>query len=185
MSIDWGDAPTWVAGAFAAAAAYYTRGMLKSQRQQIDEQREFIREQSANLALERQALRAQAEERRVAHARQISASWFGGMVRVLNASDAPITDVTAMFGERESVKGHEVVPAGIGDHELLSGEYDMPVDVIGAGRTYAFAAPEEGVEGTVCVLFSDEDGQRWRLGVDGKLESAPEEGVEAVRASEA
>ncbi|MFE0651354.1 hypothetical protein ACFVZH_22475 [Streptomyces sp. NPDC059534] len=68
MNINWGDAPTWVAGAFAAAAAYYTRGMLKSQRQQIDEQRQFIEEQSANLALERAELRAQAEDRRIAQA---------------------------------------------------------------------------------------------------------------------
>ncbi|MGA5198153.1 hypothetical protein [Streptomyces exfoliatus] len=70
MSIDWGDAPTWVAGAFAAATAYYTRGMLKSQRQQIEEQRDFIREQSAHLTLERRALMAQAEERRYAQARR-------------------------------------------------------------------------------------------------------------------
>ncbi|MFB7589365.1 hypothetical protein [Streptomyces sp. NPDC056169] len=175
MSIDWGDAPTWVAGAFAAAAAYYTRGMLKSQRQQIDEQRQFIAEQSANLALERQALSAQAQDRRVAHARQISADWYGNMLRVLNASSAPITAVTAMFGELPSPKAHEVVPSGLGNHELLRGDFETPVQIVGAGRTYAFAPPEGEFTGALCVLFSDEDGERWRLSAEGALESVPQE----------
>ncbi|MEU9298818.1 hypothetical protein [Streptomyces sp. NPDC048266] len=154
--------------------------MLKSQRQQIQEQREFIAEQSANLALERQALHAQAEDRKVAHARQITADWYVGMVRLLNASNAPITDVTAMFGEQPSPKGHEVVPAGLGNHQQLRGEYEMPVAVVGAGRTYAFAAPDRDVEGAVRVLFTDEDGQRWSLDVDGALESVPQDGADTA-----
>ncbi|MGY3682981.1 hypothetical protein [Streptomyces sp. TE33382] len=44
--IDWGDAPTWIAGGFAAVAAFYARGTLKSQQNQIAEQREFIAERS-------------------------------------------------------------------------------------------------------------------------------------------
>lgn len=104
--IDWGDAPTWIAGGFAAVAAFYTRSTLKSQQSQIAEQREFIAQQSANLALERQALTADLADRRSSQARQVRLSeqahgaelndetgqlenanqWF---VTVVNGSDAP------------------------------------------------------------------------------------------------
>lgn len=175
MSIDWGDAPTWVAGAFAAAAAYYTRGMLKSQRQQIEEQRDFIREQSANLTLERRALMAQAEERRYAQARQVEAKRFQNSMRVRNNSDAAIKEVYVDFGDRRSVKACEVVPAGIGSHELYQGDYEIPVALIGPGRHYAFIDSEEGwTEDIAAVVFTDEDGGIWRLDQEGQLEPAPQ-----------
>ncbi|MFF2650406.1 hypothetical protein [Streptomyces sp. NPDC058045] len=114
--IDWGDVPTWIAGAFAAAAAYYARGTLRSQQQQIDEQRGFIAEQAANLRLEREELRAQLAERRATQARKIRLDvtatgaelsdetgelinpdrW---LVVVRNESEAPIYDITAQFGD--------------------------------------------------------------------------------------
>ncbi|XUM01240.1 hypothetical protein ACQ86F_31670 [Streptomyces venezuelae ATCC 10712] len=175
MSIDWGDAPTWVAGAFAAAAAYYTRGMLKSQRQQIEEQRDFIREQSANLTLERRALVAQAEERRYAQARQVEAKRFQNSMRVRNNSDAAIKDVYVEFGERRAAQAVQVVPAGIGSHELYQGDYDIPVALVGPGRHYAFVDSEEGwTEDTAVVFFTDEDGGVWRLDQEGQLEPAPQ-----------
>jgi hypothetical protein len=171
--IDWGDAPTWTAGAFAAAAAYYTRGMLKSQRQQIEEQRRFIAEQAANLSLERQALQAQAEERRYAQARLIEAKRWQNSLRVRNHSDAVITDVTVKFADREAVNAYEVVPAGIGNHEMFRGDYEVPVDVIGPGRHYAFVDSQEGGGDDSAVLyFTDEDGASWQLDEHGKLEPA-------------
>ncbi|NYV73169.1 hypothetical protein [Streptomyces sp. UH6] len=81
--IDWGDAPTWVAGGFAALAAYYTRGMLRSQQQQIAEQRQYIAQQAMNLALEREALQSAANERKQEQARQVRME-----VQALLSSDA-------------------------------------------------------------------------------------------------
>lgn len=175
VSIDWGDAPTWVAGAFAAAAAYYTRGMLKSQRQQIDEQRQFIAEQSANLSLERQALQAQADERKYAHARQVEAERWQHFLKVRNLSDAPITDVFVRFGDRSATKAHQIIPAGHGDPPRFSGDSEMPVELIGPGREYAFVDGIERWTTEVAVLFfTDEDSARWQLDQDGKLEVAPQ-----------
>jgi hypothetical protein len=173
--IDWGDAPTWIAGLFAATAAYYTRGMLRSQQQQIREQREFIAEQSANLVLERQALQAQAEERKYSQARQIEAERFQHSLRVLNPSDAAITDVVVKFGDRLAVRAHQVVPAGIGNHEVYRGDFEMPIEVIGPGRKYTFIDSEEGwTEETAVLFFADADGSRWQLDQDGKLNPAAE-----------
>jgi hypothetical protein len=175
--INWGDVPTWVAGTFAAAAAFYTRGMLQSQRQQIDEQRRFIAEQSANLSLERQALQAQADERKFAHARQIEAERWQNVLRVRNLSDSPITDVDVKFGDRPAVKAHQVVPAGIGNHELYSGDFEIPVELIGPGRLYAFVdSVDRRTEDAAVLFFTDEDGTQWQLDEKGKLETAPRTG---------
>jgi len=135
--IDWGDAPTWLAGVFAAFAAYYTRGTLKSQQKQIDEQRTFIGEQAHNLHLERQALLAAAEDRRWEQARQVhfralvtkskggtgpggvrlrsTAVWVGV---VTNSSQAPISNVRVTFGGEAAVSVMQEKPI----YESLTGE---------------------------------------------------------------
>ncbi|MFI5685888.1 hypothetical protein [Streptomyces sp. NPDC051636] len=69
--INWGDVPTWLGTLFAAAAAGAAVWTMKSQRDQIREQRVFIGEQSATMALERAELRAAAEDRRWAQARRV------------------------------------------------------------------------------------------------------------------
>jgi hypothetical protein len=71
-SINWGDAPTWAGAIFAAAAAAFTFITLRSQRQQLGEQRTFIGEQLVNLQAERDALAAAARARRSAQARQVT-----------------------------------------------------------------------------------------------------------------
>ncbi|MFJ3097366.1 hypothetical protein [Streptomyces hydrogenans] len=176
MSIDWGDAPTWVAGAFAAAAAYYTRGMLKSQRQQITEQRQFIAEQSANLELERAELRAQADDRRISQARAVWAGRQRGAFVVENGSDAVLRNVTVTFDGMPATSAYEMVDAGIGDIVQFVGDYAGEVVAIGPGRRFAFRSGEEWgpVVDDEVAFFQDEAGVRWRLSGDGVLEEAPE-----------
>ncbi|MEU6774683.1 hypothetical protein [Streptomyces sp. NPDC046759] len=61
-AINWGDVPTWLGAIFAAAAAGAAVWTLKSQRDQIGEQRAFIAEQAANLRRERQQLQVSSHE---------------------------------------------------------------------------------------------------------------------------
>jgi hypothetical protein len=172
--IDWGDAPTWIAGLFAATAAYYTRGMLRSQQQQIREQRAFIAEQSANLSLERQALQAQAEERRYAQARLIEVQRWQNSLRVTNHSDAPIKDVTVTFGDREAAHAHHLVSAGVGDRLVARGQFALPVDLIGPGRLYSFVDVNQQADAVAVLHFTDGDGNRWQLDEHGRLDPALE-----------
>ncbi|MGO4630516.1 hypothetical protein AB4225_06165 [Streptomyces sp. 2RAF24] len=182
--IDWGDAPTWLAGGFAAAAAWYTRGMLRSQRQQIDEQRQFIIEQSTNLSLERAELRAQADTRRRAQARVVgmSASFTvddesGVMpdhwvVKVTNDSAEPIHGVTVRFGEAYSATeaceirrsdGRRLRPVGV------------PIGAIGPGRTFRFISARNAayVSARPRVNFVDGAGVQWELDEHGRLSEVP------------
>jgi hypothetical protein len=174
MGINWGDAPTWIAGTFAGAAAIYARGMLKSQQKQIAEQRAFIAEQSANLVLEREALKAQAEERRYSQARQIEAMRFQNTLRVSNLSDAPITNAEVQFGDRYAGRAHRLVPTGSGiNHEARGGQLDIPVEILGPGRTCAFVDSwDRRTEELAVLFFTDADGNRWQLDQNGKLDPA-------------
>lgn len=189
MSIDWGDAPTWVAGAFAAAAAFYTRGMLKSQREQIDEQREFIREQSANLELERAEFRAQAEDRKRAQAAQVRLTGqvveSGGGVhgplnetwraRVENRSGEPIKDVVVRYGPSHTSIGSY----GRNDPDGHGRNFGIPLAVIGANGTFCFRSPTSSngdlSNARPTALFTDSAGVRWLLDEHGALSEAPPE----------
>jgi hypothetical protein len=186
VSINWGDAPTWIAGIFAGAAAIYARGMLKSQQKQIAEQREFIAEQSANLALERAGLRAAAEERRSAQAKQVTMSHqtAGGrpdeegnvdgydhwVVNVRNASDAPIRQVRVRFGDvYVAVSAEELESLSLPD----GGRRPATVDLLGPGRTLIFRSPR-WQEVTVDnhppkCFFTDADGVQWSRDRHGQL----------------
>ncbi|MGW6481305.1 hypothetical protein ACWGDS_25990 [Streptomyces sp. NPDC055059] len=134
MGIGVGDWPTWIGAIFAAVAAGATLWTLKSQRDQIGEQRvfigeqrDFMAEQAANLLLEREELRASIAERRISQAQQISmgvlnvvtdgapgdedgepiADTF--LVRMLNGSAEPVHDVTAHFGGTSSVENSKLI----------------------------------------------------------------------------
>ena len=180
--IDWGDAPTWVAGAFAAAAAFYTRGMLKSQRQQIEEQRAFIAEQSTNLELERAELRAQADERRHGQARLVKMdthweplhsgdSTLGAFwtVFVESRSSEPLRDVTVRFGGAYN-------PAAAFDNRD-NRRAPVPLPLLGPHREYRFTSQQSaGMENNRPVLFfTDNAGVRWRLDEHGELSEVPPE----------
>ncbi|MEU9271795.1 hypothetical protein AB0E04_41250 [Streptomyces sp. NPDC048251] len=104
--MNWGDVPTWVAAIFAGGVALFAYQTIRSQQEQIGEQRVFIGEQSATLALEREALRAAAEDRKWEQARHVIVSHdrLGGagvrwLVDVSNVSNSPITDVRLRFGQ--------------------------------------------------------------------------------------
>ncbi|MFD8722365.1 hypothetical protein ACFV2H_31410 [Streptomyces sp. NPDC059629] len=92
-AFDWGDAPTWAGAVFAAAAAGAAFWTLKSQRDQIAEQRALIADQAATLALERAALVDAAEDRKRAQAESVTWETNGWVAVLANHSNAPITDV--------------------------------------------------------------------------------------------
>lgn len=190
-SMDWGDVPTWIGGIFAGLVAVFTYFTLQSQRQQIDEQRVFIAEQSATLALERQELHAAAEDRKWAQARRIrmKISVTGGesdgegnivgydswLVMVHNGSVAPVHDVNVRFGSaytaRETYECDELNrPVGL--------TRSAPIQLIGPGRRFAFLSPrwpENVVDRNHPQLyFKDDSGVCWRLDHHGKLEESTE-----------
>ncbi|RSS57460.1 hypothetical protein [Streptomyces sp. WAC01280] len=187
--IDWGNVPTWLGASFAAGAALAAFLTLASQRRQIREQRKFIEEQSATLALERQELLAVARDRTQAQARQVRMlmDLSGRGVRVTNGSDAPIRDVVVRFGDRPASIAEEVLwderhgeeftrSAPRGDAKI-----DHPPDylfwsrvaVIGAGKTFHFGA--ESIDPAQPeAYFTDDAGVRWRLDVHAKLSEHPE-----------
>ncbi|WP_158810582.1 hypothetical protein [Streptomyces leeuwenhoekii] len=178
--IDWGDAPTWIAGSFAAVAAYYARATLQSQRQQIREQREFISEQAANLRLEREQLQAQLADRRSEQARHIrlrvtaSGGYFNDeseqyedpdrwTVTVENRSDAPVYEVSATFGGQPS----EWVQTA----DRSGGSHAVPV--LGREKDAVFTSPRFASThlraAMPVVRFRDANGAWWRMLHDERL----------------
>jgi hypothetical protein len=170
---------------FAAAAAYYARGTMRSQQKQIAEQRDFIAEQSANLRLERDQLQAQLADRRSEQARHIrlhrraegaelndetgefeNADYW--VVTVHNTSDSPIYDVEAAFGDHAARWVSTEDRSGGGT-----------VQVLGRDQTAAFTSPRFApvrlMSSQPSVRFRDADGLWWRLLHDERLEetSAP------------
>ncbi|WP_326728990.1 hypothetical protein [Streptomyces phaeochromogenes] len=189
--VNWGDVPTWFGGAFAALAFGAAAWTLKSQRDQISEQRVFIGEQSATLALEREALRAAAEERKWAQARQIEMLSHMGyeladgegnvveadhwVVTIVNGSDAPVHGVEVRFGD--AYRASEVFECARGASGWLVGERQAtPVYLLGPGRASRFLSqgwPIATVHNNrPSVAFTDDDGVRWTLDAHGKLEEA-------------
>ncbi|MFE7388371.1 hypothetical protein [Streptomyces sp. NPDC057582] len=182
-SVDWGDAPTWIAAIFAGGAALFAGMTIRSQRQQIDEQRAFIGEQSANLLLERELLRAQADDRRRAQARAVTMfsrqvytteeADFADVwqVWVSNPTDEPITDVWVRFGDTYTALNAST----LNDLEQPVGSpRGVPVDVVGPHRRFRFDSsrlPETALENHPPVLlFKDAAGVRWRLDQRGVVE---------------
>ncbi|MFD7403329.1 hypothetical protein ACFV7R_11780 [Streptomyces sp. NPDC059866] len=171
--IDWGDAPTWAGAVFAATAAAAAIWTLKSQRDQIDEQRRFIEEQSANLQLERAELIAVAQERKEAQARRVRMELTRPYLSVVNGSEGPIRDVVCHFGDevrRTAYVSRDQSPEAQ-LQALLRGELDggdPPVEVLGSGQGAAFARPDT-VVGLIAVSFVDEAGVRWNLDELGAL----------------
>lgn len=178
--IDWGDAPTWIAGAFAATAAFYARGTLKSQQNQIAEQRNFIAEQSANLRLERKALSADLDDRRSAQARQVrlrhvahgaelnvdSGQMEGAdqwSLIVVNGSDAPLRDLSVSFADLPAAWVQSPGRAGAQPLRILARAMEAEF------RSPVFESTElSGARGV--VTFKDDQGVSWRLRADEQLE---------------
>ncbi|WP_328439358.1 hypothetical protein OHA71_23760 [Streptomyces sp. NBC_00444] len=203
--MDAGDLATWVGSTFAAIAAGATLWTLKSQRDQIGEQRTFIGEQrmfmveqSATLALEREELRAVAEDRRWAQARQIrmyqrqvGARLDGAgqqvtpndhwAVTVQNGSDAPVHQLEVRFGTAhlaaEVYEWPAFEPAQL--RATVGDRLVMPVFLLGPRRALRFASqawPETTVHNNRPTLFfTDDNGVRWSLDSQGKLEEVPAE----------
>lgn len=187
--IDWGDAPTWLGACFAAAAAGAAVWTLASQRRQITEQREFIGEQSATLALERAELNAAAEDRKWAQARQVRMQHHEEGTRgnsgrlisadhwevvVQNSSDAPIHQLEVRFGSAYvAAEVYELPATPIDSEERRT----HPLYLLGPNRSARFASqrwPEATVHNNRPQLtFTDDNGRRWNLDSYGKLAEVP------------
>ncbi|WP_407288594.1 hypothetical protein [Streptomyces sp. BP-8] len=188
--IDWGDAPTWVGALFAGGAAWFAFQTIKSQREQIGEQRQFIAEQSATMALERDELRAAAEERRLSQARQVvMAAELDGRqqvydaegelvtpvdhwrAQVTNRSTEPIRDLMVRFGE-----AYVAVGAVTFDESGQGNPVPVPVHLLGPGRRCELRSQRFRVttlqNSPPTLFFTDAGGQRWRIDVHGELSEA-------------
>jgi hypothetical protein len=192
--VDAGDLATWVGSSFAAIAAGATIWTLKSQRDQIDEQRRFITEQSATLALERAELRAAAHDRKIAQARQVEMKveltvQNGALadangepipdtfrIEVRNLSAEPIHEVTVRFGDQEAEEASAAVEADLFRRGLTvvseGPRLHVPVPLVGAGRIYLFMSGSLDAEvgrHRPALHFTDNAGVRWRLNEYGDL----------------
>lgn len=181
---------------FAGGAAWFAYQTIKSQREQIREQRQFIAEQSANLALERAELRAVADDRKWAQARQVvmqrakfdRAGVGFWRVTVHNFSNASVHGVEVRFGS--AYLASEVYEWPINEHPRddgvpghpYRGERLMtPVHLLGPGRAVLFLSQHwpsvTAHNNRPVVFFTDDSGVRWSLDTYGKLEEAPADGA--------
>jgi hypothetical protein len=196
--LEWGDVPTWVGGAGALAAAWYAFQTITSQRQQIGEQREFIseqmrfmEEQRQNLELERAELRAVAEDRRWAQARQVAmhqrrigsdTQGYGWVVTVQNPSDSPLHSVEVHFGSAYRAaraftwppfEHNPQNPTDRGGEPL-----PIPVYLLGPRRAARFSSQywtsATAHNSRPTLFFTDDAGVRWSLDSYGKLEEVPD-----------
>lgn len=194
--LNWGDVPTAVGALFAGGAAWFAYQTIKSQRQQIGEQQEFIGEQTRfmdeqrqNLQLERAELRAAAEARKWAQARQIAMhqrrtgsdnEGHGWVVTVQNPTDTLIRKVEVHFGTTYRAERAFTWPAF--EHnparpfERGTEALPIPVDVLGAMKAARFSL--NGLTSATVhnnrptVFFTDGAGVHWSLDSYGKLEEA-------------
>lgn len=182
--MDGGDLATWVGSSFAAVAAAATLWTLKSQRDQIGEQRAFIGEQSATMALERAELHAAAEDRRWSQARRIrmihcrvegdgpeDGVWWDVLIE--NTSDAPVRDLTVRFGTAYLADAvHEVTRSGEQGERWI-----MPVPLLGPGRRVRFTSqrwPASTAHNNRPSLeFVDDNGLHWTLDYYDDLNPVP------------
>ncbi|MGA5322438.1 hypothetical protein ACPCIU_18630 [Streptomyces seoulensis] len=192
--INWGDVPTWLGTVFAAAAAGAAVWTLKSQRDQIQEQRVFIAEQSATMELERAELRSAAEDRRWAQARRVrmhhqpawstpDAEGNAGpddhwVVIASNGSDAPVHQVEVRFGSAyTAAEAYELSRESLHAHQ---GERrTIPLHLVGPSRRVRFHS-QRWRSATVhnnrpTLYFTDDGGVRWSLDSYGKLEETEQQ----------
>ncbi|MYS81347.1 hypothetical protein [Embleya scabrispora] len=178
--IDWGNALTAAGAVFAATAAWATLRTLQKQRQQLDEQRSVMAEQTRVLRLQQDQLLAYARDR-TDQARRITVdSKFTDVpghpntdgngsrtVTVTNPTDYPIRGVRVDFG---------------GDPEWatiqLEGQYGAtrskyPIDVLaprGVAVFYSGVWPANDIfYNPPQVTFTDSLGQQWKMNETGQL----------------
>ncbi|MFJ7067506.1 hypothetical protein [Streptomyces sp. NPDC101115] len=180
--IDWGDFPTWMAGIFAGIAAIAAGWTLKSQRDQIREQREFIGEQQTNLHIEREILRADADERRRGQARQVEMGPLilqdvgpGGAegqhwrVTAVNRSAEPIHEVSVHCGADIRATSARLS----GGANQGSQPRTAPIEILGSNCSAKFETDNfpQGVLGSTrpVLFFTDNARARWRLDEHGDL----------------
>ncbi|WP_406191823.1 hypothetical protein OG331_47450 [Streptomyces sp. NBC_01017] len=165
--MDSGDLATWVGSSFAAIAAGATLWTLKSQRDQIGEQRQFIAEQSATLALERQELLASAQDRREDQARKIELEVTPSYVKVRNRSDDPLAEVHCLEDGQPPVRAASARAEGAEASlsmvlEQLQGQEQHHLDTLGVGRIGWFQRRSDPSRtGAVEIAFTDAAGVHW------------------------
>jgi hypothetical protein len=185
-----------VAAVFAGGAALFAYQTIASQRKQIDEQRTFIGEQSATLELERAELRAAAEDRRLAQARQVRMNDHTAavgtdsegnpldddhrIVNIFNDSDAAIHEVEVRFGTAYTAADVWELASSNHSYSMRRGDRLMtPVQLLGPRRGAQFVSgsfpPAPLYNNRPSVTFTDDGGVRWRLDHRGKLDEVPPE----------
>ncbi|MFB6786556.1 hypothetical protein ACFCWT_07720 [Streptomyces olivaceus] len=191
-----GDVPTWIGGTGAMAAARYAYQTISSQRQQLGEQQRFIAEQTRfmgeqrqNLELERAELRAVADDRKWAQARQIAmhqrgigsvSDGHGWIVTVQNPSSASIRGVEVNFGTAyRAARAFDWPPF---DHcpqnptDTADDPLPIPVHLLGSRRAARFASQRwtaaTAHNNRPTLYFTDDAGVRWSLDSHGSLEEA-------------
>ncbi|MFB6565442.1 hypothetical protein ACFCYH_42280 [Streptomyces sp. NPDC056400] len=195
-SIDWGDVPTWMGALFAAGAAFGALGALRSQRTQLNEQRQFIAEQRVVLDLQRQELEDTLAERRVGPLRRHIKMWYQLLnqdgepstaghpdeqvrwrVRIGNRWDSPIREVSVFFGIAEAVE------TTMTTHNRDTEEWvELPPDPCVEGRTIKRLGPNKtavfysawGVRGELIherptCRFRDVERAAWVLDEDNDI----------------
>ncbi|MCX5357182.1 hypothetical protein OG864_00040 [Streptomyces sp. NBC_00124] len=185
MEVDWGDVPTWLGGTFAAIAAYGAVATMRSQRLQIEEQRQFLRTQTALLSLDhRERTHAQALKVSLKARLHSSGNYWCWLSTVENWSDGPISDVQVSFGtaapQSARIDPGFPIPAStaarVGRWFRSWPEVDLDAHIsIGPRGKGAFSsslvlANKELQPGTAPILeFTDTNNLRWRLDHYGDL----------------
>ncbi|MDT0567905.1 hypothetical protein RM704_10555 [Streptomyces sp. DSM 3412] len=191
--------PTWIGGSGALAAAWYAYQTITSQRQQIGEQQEFIAEQTRfmdeqrqNLELERAELRASAEDRRVAQARQVRmvdtlvpVGTEGAALRsaeVVNGSSASVRNLEVRFGTAHvAAEVYEAFGSQDRGPLALGERWVTPLSLLGSGRAAVFRSQSwsetTAYNSRPTLFFTDGSGVRWSLDSYGKLEEVPADGA--------
>jgi hypothetical protein len=168
-----------VGGFFAGLAAFGALATLKSQRDQIRDQRAFIAEQADVLQLQRDELSASAEKRTWEQAQAvrfnpgaiIREEWQPqGVVRVAevsNESGTAVHDVNALLGNRAA--GRVAVRSFTGEWGLLQ---SPPVSRLGPFEVAAFCFYRAPSDAAPHAFFTDDAERRWHMTASGLLRPA-------------
>lgn len=158
--VEWGDAPTWVAGVIALLAllAAWRAGSIARELLKVEHGRN------------KRAEDADAERRRLAERQEQAdrvAAWNNGDATILNGSDLPIWDVAVEFidaeGEYNGTESRSVLPPGT---TQIPFPFYVPPDEWSPGVPYV---SDEWKRIQIEIRFRDAAGRRWRRDRHGIL----------------
>ena len=191
---NWGDIPTWLAVAGAAAAAWIALQQLSDLRGQVADESE--RNRKRDLLVDKQL--AEAERRAKSERRQlvegVELIFPGQAGYVENNSKRPINEVTCKIMSRvdrvslvAAVGSGEVVDDGVGIGRAFI-EEPKPVPSFetlppGAACGFTFGNLTESSDQVLVAWFTDDDGFRWQLDQPGKPRRRPRQRTVQARSA--